>query len=53
MKWDRDPYHDLKWGIFDLIRIKLKEEHAEKITAKQVIDAIEEMIAKLTSISND
>jgi hypothetical protein len=53
MKWDGDPNKDLKWNIFDILRIKLPEKDADKITVRQIVDAIDEMVDKLTSISNE
>ena len=47
MKWDNDPNKQLKRDIFDILKIRLPKENAEKITIKQVFDAIDEMIDKL------
>ena len=40
MKWDNDPYQKVKQIIFDVLRIELPKEDAEKITIKQVYDAL-------------
>jgi len=53
MKWDGDPYKELKRKIWENLRTGIQEKHAEKLTTKQVFEAIDEMIYKLTSISND
>lgn len=53
MKWDGDPYKELKWAIFDLMRYELSVDHAEKITISKLANEIDEMVNKLTSISND
>jgi hypothetical protein len=53
MKWDGDANQQLKQNIFDILRIGLSEEHSNKITIRQVFDAIDEMIDKLIKVKND
>jgi hypothetical protein len=48
MKWDGDPYKDLKWQIFEIIRNELREEDALRITVKQIINGIDKMVTQLT-----
>lgn len=48
MKWNDDSYQNLKHDIFEILRIELPEKDAEKVTIRQIFDAIDEMIEKLT-----
>lgn len=43
MKWDNDPYHMLKWRIFDDIKDSLYDEDSKKVTMKTLMDAIDDM----------
>lgn len=47
MKWHGQPYQQLKQDIFDLLRAQLLEEHARKISLKQVFQAIDHMLDEL------
>jgi hypothetical protein len=47
MKWGNDPNQQLKQNIYDILLIGLPEENSDKITIRQVFDAIDEMIDKL------
>ena len=48
MKWDNDPIKELKWELFEMLRLRLPEDCASKVTVKQLANAIDEMIDKLT-----
>ena len=47
MKWDDDAYEHLKWELFDIVRKDLFPRDLEKITVKNLTDAIDKFISKL------
>lgn len=47
MQWDKDPYKELKWQIFDILKSELKEDDAVRISMKQLMDGINRMIDEL------
>lgn len=53
MKWENDLYKDLKWQIFNILKIELPEKIAEKVTIKMATDSIDELIKKLTGENDE
>lgn len=47
MKWQNDPYGDLKDQLYAVLCEELWEEHAKRITIKELFDAIDELVNKL------
>lgn len=48
MKWENDPYKELKYAIFELMREDLSEEHANKLSIKELFDAIDSLLDRIT-----
>lgn len=44
MKWGDDQYEDLKFKIFDIVRLNLSEANAKKLTIKEFMDDIDNFI---------
>lgn len=53
MKWKGEKYQQIKHVIFDLMRMKLDKEDSARVTVKQLSDAIDEMIEKVTRIADE
>lgn len=48
MKWKDDRYKNLKYEVYEIIRLGLENCDAEKITLRHLTDSIDEFFDKLT-----
>ncbi len=53
MKWDGDENQGLKIKIFDLLCREIITECDHKISIRNLLDAVDEMFAKLRKISDE